>query len=342
MSGERAPILGAKASERARTSSRNRWFATLARGGAVAATACAIVGATIFAAGHVLALAIDARSDTRSLVGLSRPGGGLAWFSEPDDTMIPLMETAAFSLNAGTLAALGSRLELAAAAAGSLSDDDLIFTGSIGNTGGSFSIPPAEPALRLENPAQPNNERLPLPRMRPRLAALTPPDLGVPPDENPQLAKTAVYDITARTVYMPDGEKLEAHSGFGEHMDNPRYVRLRMRGVTPPNTYKLTMREALFHGVEAIRMTPDNKAAMFGRDGILVHPYLLGPNGQSNGCVSIKDYPKFLAAFKRGEVDRMIVVFRLDKPPSFFAKDDSTRAAKLPQLERASWRHQPG
>ena len=102
-------------------------------------------------------------------------------------------------------------------------------------------------------------------------------------DEDAQTAKTAIYDITARTVYMPNGDKLEAHSGFGEFMDNPKHVRLRMRGVTPPNTYKLTMREALFHGHEAIRMNPENREAMFGRAGILVHPYLLGPNGQSNG-----------------------------------------------------------
>src|SRR5690606_23551019 len=106
----------------------------------------------------------------------------------------------------------------------------------------------------------------------------------------------------------------------GEFMDNPKHVRLRMRGVTPPNSYKLTMREALFHGHEAIRMNPENREAMFGRAGILVHPYLLGPNGQSNGCVSVKDYQKFLAAFKRGEVERLIVVARLENPPAFAAK----------------------
>jgi hypothetical protein len=47
---------------------------------------------------------------------------------------------------------------------------------------------------------------------------------------------------------------------------------------------------------------------MYGRAGILAHTYMLGPNGQSNGCVSFKDYNKFLQAFLRGEVDRMVVV----------------------------------
>ena len=159
-----------------------------------------------------------------------------------------------------------------------------------------------------------------MPRARPQLASL-PPATGIRiPDDDPQLQKTAIYDINAKAVYMPNGEKLEAHSGLGQYMDDPKHVRLRMRGVTPPNSYKLTMRESRFHGVEAIRMNPEDMPAMFGRNGILVHPYMLGPNGQSNGCVSVKDYPKFLAAFKRGEVNRMVVVFRLPEPPAAYAR----------------------
>ena len=64
-------------------------------------------------------------------------------------------------------------------------------------------------------------------------------------------------------------------------------------------------------------MTRSASGNMFGRAGILAHTYMLGPNGQSNGCVSFKDYPKFLAAFKRGEVERMVVVTRLDRPPAY-------------------------
>jgi hypothetical protein len=45
-----------------------------------------------------------------------------------------------------------------------------------------------------------------------------------------------VYDITAQRVTLPSGEELEAHSGLGATMDDPRYVHLRMRGVrsSPP------------------------------------------------------------------------------------------------------------
>ena len=50
---------------------------------------------------------------------------------------------------------------------------------------------------------------------------------------------------------------------------------------------------------------------MFGRDGMLAHTYMLGPNGQSNGCVSFRNYDKFLQAFLKGEVDRMVVVPKL-------------------------------
>jgi hypothetical protein len=35
---------------------------------------------------------------------------------------------------------------------------------------------------------------------------------------------------------------------------------------------------------------------------------MLGPRGDSNGCVSFRDYNAFLQAFKRGEVKRLVVV----------------------------------
>ena len=127
--------------------------------------------------------------------------------------------------------------------------------------------------------------------------------------------KTAIYDLTAKIVYLPNGQKLEAHSGLGEYMDDLRSVTLRMKGVTPPNVYELTEREKLFHGVRAVRLNPVDRDRMFGRAGMLVHSYMLGPNGDSNGCISIKDYPKFLNAFLSGEVERMVVVERLPETP---------------------------
>ena len=119
---------------------------------------------------------------------------------------------------------------------------------------------------------------------------------------------TAVYDISAHTVYLPRGEKLEAHSGLGDKLDDPRYVNVKDRGPTPPNVYDLALREELFHEVRAIRLNPVGGDNMFGRDGMLAHSYMLGANGQSNGCVSFKDYPAFLRAYLRGEVDRLVVV----------------------------------
>ena len=119
---------------------------------------------------------------------------------------------------------------------------------------------------------------------------------------------TAVYDISARAVYLPNGTKLEAHSGLGSLMDNPAYVDKRMVGSTPPNVYDLKPRERLFHGVAALRMTPVGENETHGRTGLLVHSYLLGPNGDSNGCVSIKEYDKFLNAYQNGEVRRLVVV----------------------------------
>ncbi|MCP8936901.1 DUF2778 domain-containing protein [Alsobacter sp. SYSU M60028] len=119
---------------------------------------------------------------------------------------------------------------------------------------------------------------------------------------------TAVYDISAKVVILPNGRRLEAHSGLGDLMDDPRSARVKMRGVTPPNVYTLRLREQLFHGVRAIRLTPVDESRMHGRDGMLAHTYMLGPRGDSNGCVSFKDYDAFLTAFLRGEVSRLVVV----------------------------------
>ena len=36
------------------------------------------------------------------------------------------------------------------------------------------------------------------------------------------------------------------------------------------------------------------EGAIHGRTGLLAHTYMLGPNGDSNGCVSFRDYDAFL------------------------------------------------
>ncbi|WP_053078684.1 tlde1 domain-containing protein [Methylobacterium tarhaniae] len=135
---------------------------------------------------------------------------------------------------------------------------------------------------------------------------------GHDPSPRPRLSASpgiAVYDISARIVTLPSGETLEAHSGLGPHMDDPRNVHLKMRGATPPGTYDLTEREALFHGVRAIRLNPvGGSGAIHGRVGLLAHTYMLGPSGASNGCVSFRNYDRFLQAFLRGEVRRLVVV----------------------------------
>ena len=141
------------------------------------------------------------------------------------------------------------------------------------------------------------------------------------PGQNPALAgntprydqSTAVYDITAHTVYLPDGTRLEAHSGLGSKLDDPRYAHVRMQGVTPPHVYDLKPREALFHGVPALRLTPvGGEEAIHGRSGLLAHTYMLGPNGDSNGCVSFKDYNAFLHAYREKGIKRLAVVARVE------------------------------
>jgi hypothetical protein len=132
---------------------------------------------------------------------------------------------------------------------------------------------------------------------------------GSPPYDK----QTAVYDISARAVYLPDGTKLEAHSGLGSKLDDVRYSNVRMQGVTPPHIYELTPREALFHGVPALRLNPiGGEDKIFGRSGLLAHTYMLGPNGDSNGCVSFKDYYAFLRAYREQGIKRLAVLAKVD------------------------------
>jgi hypothetical protein len=123
--------------------------------------------------------------------------------------------------------------------------------------------------------------------------------------------QTAVYDISAKMVYLPSGIALEAHSGMGDLRDDPGHVSQRMVGATPPATYELKPREKLFHGVRALRMTAVEGSTL-GRSGLLTHSFMLGPDGDSNGCVSIRNYDRFLKAYDDGEFSRLVVVTSLE------------------------------
>jgi hypothetical protein len=98
---------------------------------------------------------------------------------------------------------------------------------------------------------------------------------------------------------MPNGLKLEAHSGFGQLIDDPNHVSERNVGATPPAVYDLKPRERLFHGIEALRMIPVEGNATLGRSGF---------RGESSGGVR--------AIGKRGEniqLDRCLQRFCLLK-----------------------------
>ena len=208
-----------------------------------------------------------------------------------------------------------------------------------------------EQPVSAEEPTAPKSTIVPLPRSRPvvadleapgsapvaqpedrtflqKLSDLLPahitlaslaPDGGLLAGRGPNLASlgydnfTAVYDISAHAVYMPNGSKLEAHSGYGRLMDDPEHVSEHMVGATPPAVYELKPRERLFHGVEALRMLPVEGGDTLGRSGLLAHSYMLGPNGDSNGCVSIRNYESFLQSYKNGEIKRLVVVPNLNQ-----------------------------
>ena len=152
-------------------------------------------------------------------------------------------------------------------------------------------------------------DRLFRPQQGPALAYAAPDDGGLlaaarsAPDRY-----TAVYNIASHTVTLPDGTQLEAHSGIGPNKDNPRSVAMHMRGATPPAVYDLTSREALFHGVAALRLNPVGDMPPYGRMGLLAHTYMLGPHGDSNGCVVFRDFASFRHAYDNGQIRRLVVV----------------------------------
>lgn len=196
-------------------------------------------------------------------------------------------------------------------------DSDSTRMASLGPAG----TPGGEPAEMRAAPSVPEEEVRRPPRRRGGIPSHTDVTLPSPGD------RYAVYDISGKMVYMPNGDRLEAHSGYGDKFDDPRYVSVRMLGPTPPNTYRLTMRERPFHGVAALRMHPIGSGKMYGRDGFLTHSYLMGARGDSNGCISFKDYDRFLSHWKRGEITHMVVVARLP--------DSERPEPKLPGL--LSW-----
>ena len=171
----------------------------------------------------------------------------------------------------------------------------------------SMSLSPARPADRslLQKLADLMPSRLKLASLNPGMNLFGKgPDLGAFGYD----ASTAVYDISARAVYLPNGTVLEAHSGMGGLRDDPEHVSVPNQGATPPAVYSLKPREKEFHGVAALRMTPVDGSDIAGRSGLLVHSFMLGPNGDSNGCISVKDYERFLRAFNDGQFNRIAVV----------------------------------
>jgi Protein of unknown function (DUF2778) len=172
-----------------------------------------------------------------------------------------------------------------------------------------FNVALAAPSKPSDAPEPPQRSGAAPTEMQKRLD-VTPPGVSQLPSQYDKF--TAVYDLSAHTVYLPNGSSLEAHSGLGELLDDPSHVEEKDRGSTPPHLYDLTLREDLFHGVQALRLNPvGGSDAIFGRAGLLAHTYMLGPRGDSNGCVSFKNYDAFLQAFQSGLVKHLQVVARL-------------------------------
>ena len=101
-------------------------------------------------------------------------------------------------------------------------------------------------------------------------------------------------------MYLPDGMSLEAHSGLGDRIDDPVSSMSAITARRRLASINSRCARSLLHGVQALRLNPIGGGFTFNRVGLLAHPYMLGPNGDSNGCVSFKNYDVFLRAFQNG------------------------------------------
>ena len=257
--------------------------------GAVTVTAASIIAVALSAAAHLKATPPTALKTFVFANPGSRLGAGAAKFSGLIRVLTHTVRAADVTLHA----------KLASAA---------ILTSALRRTA---EIAPAAPALPRVADADPSTTAsISSMVLQKRISAQQPRNGSMLLADAD--SRTAIYDIEAHTVYLPNGLKLEAHSGLGQRLDDPRHVDEKNRGATPPNVYDLVLREEPFHGVQAIRLNPVDDGRMFGRDGILAHTYMLGSTGQSFGCVSFKNYTEFLKAFLRGEIDRLVVVPHLE------------------------------
>ena len=113
-----------------------------------------------------------------------------------------------------------------------------------------------------------------------------------------------------------------------------------MHGATPPHVYDLDRRaRRCSTASRRCGCTPVGgaEAIPWTHRPVCTHSYLLGPRGDSNGCVSFKDYDAFLQRVSRsGKVKRMVVVASVDEPQISAESWERARTATAPQRDPAT------
>ena len=121
---------------------------------------------------------------------------------------------------------------------------------------------------------------------------------------------TAVYDISARVVYLPDGTSSKPIRAWG----TPSTIRATKRARSRPDaapSLPVGAPRRLVPRRSGPAPQPDRGRRSLRPAGLLAHPFMLGPNGDSNGCVSFRDYEAFLKAYENGQINKLAVVTRL-------------------------------
>ena len=125
--------------------------------------------------------------------------------------------------------------------------------------------------------------------------------------------RTAIYDISAHTVYLPNGAT--AGGAFGSRRRD-RTIRASCMKECAGRRHQmftsLLRANSFFMGFKRCVSNPSARAIFSDAPDFWRILICSCANGASNGCVSFKNYDAFLQAYQNGEIKHLAVVAHLD------------------------------
>ncbi len=280
-----------------RRNPRNNWPVLKALAFALAAVAVVLVAivAAVMGSGRLMPVSLETRTDLRYTGTFGPPQRRLAWSTLSNE----VMQSPFYLAEAQTDADAAPVVALAALPEAEKDDRfaDRFVTGSLGPkvvTPEQFLRPAANARLDADRPLVRANDKasgVSRPCRPPKSAsaagARTKPRPGQPITTSPRDRLRAGWRAAGSTF-----------PGSAASWTIVSTSAFRMRGTTPPDTYRLNMREALFHVVRAIHLCRRTGHDAWPRRRPS-RPHAR-PNRRSNGCIWLKNSMNFLPSCAGG------------------------------------------